>query len=331
MSHELDIRADGTASMAYVGAHAWHGLGQELKPGATIEEWQAAAGMSHTLQRSIVRYATERGQGMSAWAELSDRHVIMRSDTKKGLSIVSDNYKIVQPKAVLEFFRDMAGKAGLTLETAGVLFEGRQYWALARVGEEAQVGQGDTLRSYLLLSSSCDGSMATEGRFTSVRVVCNNTLSLSRSRDRAKSKVSHRSVFSPDDMKEALGISGRDQFSDAMADFRRLADTDLAESEVVQMTVELFKPGAAKLAQDEYIKAVKSRVVTSVLDLALNGSAKGSALDGIKGTAWGWLNAVTEHVDHKARARSEDNRRSSAWFGPGDTIKSRALEMALAA
>jgi Domain of unknown function (DUF932) len=68
-----------------------------------------------------------------------------------------------------------------------------------------------------------------------------------------------------------------------------------------------------------------------VIELALDGKAKGSNLPGVKGTAYGWLQSVTEYVDHAARARSDDNRLASAWFGPGDTIKTRAYEMALAA
>ena len=52
-------------------------------------------------------------------------------------------------------------------------------------------------------------------------------------------------------------------------------------------------------------------------------------LTAAKGTAWGLLNAVTEFVDHERRARSQEYRLDSAWFGQGASLKQRALDQAL--
>jgi hypothetical protein len=41
------------------------------------------------------------------------------------------------------------------------------------------------------------------------------------------------------------------------------------------------------------------------------------------------LNAVTEFVDHERRARSQEYRLDSAWFGQGANLKQRALDQAL--
>jgi phage/plasmid-like protein (TIGR03299 family) len=331
MAHELSIRQDGFVEHAYVGAVGWHGLGNQLEKGASIEEWQKAAGMDWRLQRSVIRYATGRDQGPDSWLEMADRHVLMRSDTKKALSVVSDKFKIVQPKAILEFFRDLVGGAGYELETAGVLFDGKRFWAMAqRDGGQAEVGKGDVIQSRLLASTSCDGTMATEVRFTNVRVVCHNTLSMAVG-DKAASRTTHRSLFNPDQVKKDLGLGAVEKFAEFMKDMRRLADTRLADQETIQMTAELFRPGAAKLASEDYIRVLRSTPVTTVLELAMDGKAKGSHFDGVKGTAYGWLQGVTEFVDHLSRAKSDDNRRISAWFGKGDDLKTRALEMALAA
>ena len=59
------------------------------------------------------------------------------------------------------------------------------------------------------------------------------------------------------------------------------------------------------------------------------GRGRGSQLEAAYGTAWGLLNAVTEYVDHERRARSNEYRMDSAWFGQGAVIKQRALEAAL--
>lgn len=56
----------------------------------------------------------------------------------------------------------------------------------------------------------------------------------------------------------------------------------------------------------------------------------GSELDGCQNTAWAAVNSITEFVDHHTRTRSDSARLANAWFGSGDTLKTLALEMALA-
>jgi len=60
-----------------------------------------------------------------------------------------------------------------------------------------------------------------------------------------------------------------------------------------------------------------------------DGKGHGADLASASGTAWGLLNAVTEFVDHERRARNQENRLDSAWFGQGAALKQRALDYAL--
>jgi len=332
MSHEITLRAHGKAEMAYADDKPWHGLGQELVPGASIEEWQVAAGMDWKIQRAIVRYAIAHDSTPDSYMSMDDRHVLLRSDTKKGLGIVSDNFKIVQPGAVLEFFRDLTAAAGFTLETAGTLFGGKRFWALAAIGETASIADpADKMKGYLLLSTACDGSMATEARYTTVRVVCNNTLGAARNAG-AKVRVTHRTTFKADCVKKELGVDvAHERFAATMQDMRRLADTRLSGTDAMLQTAELFSPGAARMAKEELLKVLDFKPVQRVAGLAIDNRAIGREMDGVKGTQWGWLNSVTQYVDHEARARSTENRINSAWFGRGAELKERAYEMCLAA
>lgn len=43
----------------------------------------------------------------------------------------------------------------------------------------------------------------------------------------------------------------------------------------------------------------------------------------------GLLNSITEFVDRHRRARSNDHRRDTAWFGQGAALKQKAWEEAL--
>jgi phage/plasmid-like protein (TIGR03299 family) len=332
MSHELSIRANGAAEMAYVGDKPWHGMGNELQAGASIEEWQVAAGMDWKIQRAMVRYAIAHGTTPESYLSMDDRHVLLRSDTKIGLGIVSDNFKVVQPGAVLEFFRDLTAAAGFSLETAGTLFGGKRFWALASIGETASIADpADKIKGYLLLSTACDGSMATEARYTTVRVVCNNTLSAARTSG-AKVRVTHRTAFKADCVKKELGVDvAHERFASTMDDMRRLADTRVTDADAMLQIAELFSPGASKLAREDLLKVIDSKPVQRVAELAIDGRAMGSGMDGVKGTQYGLLNSVTQYVDHEARARTAENRLNSAWFGKGSELKERAYEMCLAA
>ncbi|WP_306553620.1 DUF932 domain-containing protein, partial [Acidovorax sp.] len=175
-------------TMAYVGETPWHNLGQQLPAKQPIDVWAREAGMDWTIREAPVRYmATEPGTGISAASSVSalyaepmefpDQKVLYRSDTKAPLSVVSARYQVVQPKQVLEFYRDLTEVSGYELETAGVLKAGRKFWALARTGKSSALKGNDVVHGYLLLATSCDGTLATTATPTTVRVVCNNTLS----------------------------------------------------------------------------------------------------------------------------------------------------------
>ncbi|WP_414616819.1 DUF932 domain-containing protein, partial [Stenotrophomonas muris] len=91
---------------------------------------------------------------------------------------VSKRFKVVQPGEILEFYRDLTQHSGFELETAGVLKGGKKFWAMARTGQSTSLKGRDRVDGYLLLATACDGTLATTAQFTSVRVVCNNTLQI---------------------------------------------------------------------------------------------------------------------------------------------------------
>lgn len=328
MAHELTF-TNGKAEMAYIGETPWHGHGQRLTDGATIETWQAEAGMDWRILRASVRYATARDMLPESYRKMEDKVVLFRSDTGAALGVVSESYKIVQPAETLEFFRDLVASQGYVLETAGNLFGGARFWALARTGTESTIGKGDRIKQFLLLSTSADGTLATTARDTAVRVVCNNTLQLSHG---AKSngivKVTHRSTFDAAAVKRELGVTGPDGFESAMESFRAMAATPLQDLDILNATGNLIIPGYGEMTVKEQADAIeKSKPARSIAGLVLNNTAKGADMAGR--TVWGWLNGVTEHVDHHARAQSTGNRLSSAWFGPGAALKQRAAQMAV--
>jgi phage/plasmid-like protein (TIGR03299 family) len=307
-------------TMAYAGSTPWHGLGNKLSKNQPLEVWADQAGMNWQIEESPIQYITGNNPMMGELKEYPDSKVLYRSDTLDPLSVVGNRYKAVQPREILEFYRDLTDHAGFELETAGVLKGGRKLWALAKTGQSSTLKGNDQTNGYVLLATACDGSMATTAQFTSIRVVCNNTLSIAlQGNSPACVKVRHSTSFDANKVKRELGISVN-AWSSFMDEMKELSNRKINTSEAHQFISTVFSLPSSPNANQRAMKRVEE---------LYNGHGHGSLLESSKGTAYGLLNAVTEYVDHERKARSNDFRLDSAWFGQGAKLKQQALTQAL--
>ena len=312
-------------TMAYVGETPWHELGNALPPKQSIEVWAQQAGMDWEIRETPVRYLADQVGSLGSIMSFTDQKVLYRSDTKAALSVVGGRYNVVQPKAVLEFYRDLVEVSGFELETAGVLKEGKKFWALAKTGKETVLKGNDTVKGYILLATSCDGTLATTATPTTIRVVCNNTLSIALNGASSAIKVPHSTSFDAQAVKKQLGIAVS-QWDSFMYRMKTLSERKVKSHEsmnyflkVLCQTDNQVDP-AQGLMNERALKKVQSM---------FDGHGRGAELAAADGTAWGLLCAVTEFVDHEKRARSQEYRLDSAWFGQGANLKQRALDYAL--
>lgn len=313
MAHMIDTTT-GTAAIAFIGRTPWHGLGQSLTAGATIDEWTREAGLAYTVLESPVLF---RHPSATYPEVFKGRKVLHRSDNGAPLAVVSDGYRVVQPSEVMGFFERLVGLGGFQMETAGALSYGRRVWALASVGEGADVVQGDTVKPYLLLGTSYDGTMATVAKFTTIRVVCNNTITAALGANDSAVRVLHSERFDPEAVRLQLGIVAN-SWERFLVQSRQLAGVPMAATEADSFVAELLQPyhtGRIEVSDSRAYKRIRA---------LFDGAAMGAEMVG--STRWAMLNAVTEMVDHE-RGRSDNTRLESAWFGTGAALKNRALEL----
>lgn len=336
MSALLDT-SNGRVNMAYIGDVPWHRSGAPMLAGMSIDEWVKAAGLGFGVNKAPV-YAVIDGKAVA----VPNRAALYRDDTGAILGTASkSHFKVVQPREVVEFFRDLTAELGFNMETAGSLKGGQRIWGLASNGGQVRVRGNDVVKPYLLCATAYDGVQArsTEALFTTERVVCHNTLSIAVAEgereaatdDEAKAEgrpvgriaIPHSKEVNWDYMKAQLGL-----FTEAVAQFEeranRLAERTVTQAEAMQFIATLF---ASYREDGKTLTPQSQRVMAAVADAYHR--SPGSELRSADGTAWGLVNAVTYFVDHKAPARSDDNRLNSAWFGAGNDKKREAEALAV--
>ena len=158
--------------------------------------------------------------------------------------------------------------------------------------------------------------------FRSIRVVCNNTLAIALKNGTGAVKIPHSTLFDPNAVKQQLGIavSSWDEF---MYSMKLLSERKVKSNEAMAYLLRIFAEpiaGANGLPNE--------RAINKVLAM-FNGQGRGAELDSSKGTAFGLLNAVTEYTDHERRAKSDEYRLDSAWFGNGAQLKLKSIEQAM--
>lgn len=318
MPHEL-AKINGHASLAYYGPVSWHGLGTRLDAPATSGEAMRAARLDFEVE--LCPLQTECG------LPIPDRRAVVRHDTAMPLGVVGPTYRTVQNAEAFAFLDALVEEGAVRYHTAGALRDGQRVWMLARLPGEMRIGRTDDVsHPFLLLSNSHDGRSALRIHWTTVRVVCANTLQLAARRVQGQGvTIRHRGDIKSrlDEARTLLGIA-QERFRTFGDQANRLARRSLNTAEVDSYFEGLF-PDRADQKRGRS-KAIRQRMT----HLFEHGC--GQDLPGVRHTTWAAMNAVTEHVDHHRTTRGRDarvkaeNRLASAWFGGGAALKRRAFE-----
>jgi phage/plasmid-like protein (TIGR03299 family) len=328
MAHEIS-HVSGRAEMFYAGEVPWHRLGTKVDHLLTGAEALTAAGLDWTVEQRPMFFRPRSGDSV---VEVPDRVANVRSDFGTYLGTVGKTFTPIQNDTLFEF-ADALLAEGAKFETAGALRDGRRIWALARIGADVAIGDGDQVQRYMCLCNGHDGSLAFRAFLTPIRVVCANTLSASMpSRfGQGHEAVSIRHTSNAmNAVKEAQKVLGLVTASyDKLADcYRRLRAFDCTAREATDYFAALFPI-------DETTPQRKKRTAERQSDL-LTYMNRGRGADLGRGTWWAAYNAVTEQLSHQKRftgkndaARLENRMQQLVLGGPAKQIGARALALAL--
>ena len=316
MSHEVEM-VNGVAQMAYAGEVPWHGLGTKVAADLSPQQIMQQAGLDWTVQKETMTTASG--------AEIEGKKALVRSADNKVLDVVGDNWNPVQNSEAFEFFSEYCLAGDMEMHTAGSLKGGQMVWALAKVKESFDILGGDQVDSYLLFSNPHKYGKAIDVRFTPIRVVCNNTLSMSLGQNVANSvSLNHRTAFNPDSVKETLGIAS-EKFAMYKETAEFLASKQFSMDSLIQYYNDVF-PRTYKGKNPPVVKEYKDLTNNAQKAFSFLETQPGAEFGA--GSWWSALNSVTYLTDHQM-GRETDSRLTSAWFGANQTRKVKAVEKAV--
>lgn len=313
MAHNIEF-VNGEAQMAWAGETPWHGLGKEVPPDLSTDQMLKAAGLDWSVTK-IPAYATIGNKKVSVgWSALT------RSSDDKVLGVVSNDWNPVQNQEAFDFFKDFVDAGDMQMHTAGSLAGGTIVWALAKVNDSFDVFKGDQVDSYLLFTNPHKFGQGIDIRFTPIRVVCNNTLTLSLNTHSSNVfKQSHRRVFDATTAKETLGIARQ-----KLNKYKEMAEF-LGTKRYTEQKLKEYMAGVFPMTTKKEENTLNlSRAATKALELVEVQPGNKFA----PGTWWNAFNAVTFMTDHLA-GRSDETRLKSAWYGQNKNVKVKALETAV--
>lgn len=306
MSHEVE-------TLAYSGEVPWHGLGVRVDHDITPDEMLVVADLDWNVSLRPMHFQASNGD----WVR-GDRHALVRDTDERYLTAVGPHWKPTQNRDALAFFNEFTERGGMAMETAGSLKNGKHVFALGRFKREFEVVKGDPILGYLLFHNPHIFGKAVEVMETSVRVVCNNTLTAALGNVGAGKRYaqSHSLSFDMEEAKTVLGLA-----EEKMTQYEEAAKFLVKRKASKERTTEYFKQIFPTSGEKEISR--NAQMAMQVLEYQ-----PGVEIRGVGGTWWNAFNAVTYLSDHHL-GRDQDGRMASAWFGSNRGKKQEALALAV--
>lgn len=199
--------------------------------------------------------------------------------------------------------------------------QGERVWILAKLPGTMRVVGDDVSEKYVLLCNSHDGKSAVQIKFTPVRVVCQNTLTLALNEGPTWRVFHYQDVHQR--IKEANQMLGLidTQFSTMEETFRAMARVPMDANRLAEYLGGVF-PEQAEPEKEEVVQ--RDRQWSEYFF----DQGRGNRLPGVEGTLWAAFGGVTEWMDHHQTRQKTDQKVSSMWFGAGYRTKARAYSIA---
>lgn len=322
MAHNLEIK-DGKASFAST-EKAWHGLGEIVEGAMTSDEAIRKARLDYEVGLKPALIDIGKNQNIV----VPDTFITYRTDTNMPFGSVGNRYKIVQNTDAFAFFDEIVGKGAAIFETAGVLGSGERIFVSAKMPDVIQIaGTEDITETYVLLTSSHDGSGSIIAAVTPVRVVCQNTLNaaLGNTVNRVAIRHTTNAKKKLEEAHKLLGISHKyvEQVNEW---FNVLAKKSITDAQVKELVDAVFKGSKKEAVEGEENKVKESTRILNIRETVMESYFSGVGQGRILGTAWGAYNGITHYLSHVKNYKTGDVKLDSIMNGESTKIANDAFQ-----
>lgn len=330
MAHELETNGSQTA-FASLREPAWHGLGTVFNDEVNTKKMLELAHLDNWNVR------LEDVQIPDTFSSDKNYFFVTRTNPFDNtqndvLGVVGERYNVIQNEELFAFGDNILDGGG-RWETAGSIRGGRVVFGSLALERETVLdpsGVADKVKTYLLINTSHDGSIAIQASITPVRVVCANTLNLAlgahRGRNAIKQSFKIRHTQTAEGKiavaRETLGLANK-----YMDEFDKMAHAMIQQEITAAKFNEIILAAYPKPEKDAKGSIKKWENKVDVINDIYTGEFNGM----IAGTAWGAFNALTERLDWYRSSRGANNESilaAASGFDPAiNAEKNRLLKV----
>jgi phage/plasmid-like protein (TIGR03299 family) len=330
MAHDLESQ-NGKASFASFREPAWHGLGTVFTEEKNTTEMLQAANLNGWNVR-----LQDMEIPSTLTSDKSYQYVLRTNPTNNTqtdvLGIVGERYVPLQNEDLFSFGDNILDGGG-RWETAGSIKGGRVVFGSLALERETILdpsGVADKVKTYLLINTSHDGSIAIQASITPVRVVCANTLNLALNQKKKKNGVKQSFKIRHTQTAEGKIQIARETLGMAnayMDEFDIMAKAMIEKEVSAKQFNDIILAAYAKPEKDVKGAITKWENKVDIINDIYTGEFNGM----IAGNAWGAFNALTERLDWYRSARGGSNESilaSASGFDPAiNAEKNRLLKV----
>ncbi len=327
MAHDLETQ-NGVASFASFREPAWHNLGTVFDTEKNTSEMLIAANLNNWNVR-----LDELTIPSNMTSDKNYQYVVRTNPTDKSqtdvLGIVGERYVPLQNEELFAFGDNILDGGG-RWETAGSISGGRVVFGSLALERETILdpsGVADKVKTYLLINTSHDGSIAIQASITPVRVVCANTLNVALNRTKKKDgvkqsfKIRHTQTAQG---KVAVARQALGMANSYMDEFDKMAHAMIAKEISAQDFNNIILAAYPKPETDAKGSVKKWTNKVDMINDIYTGEFNGM----IAGNAWGAFNALTERLDWYRTARgvnTESMFAAASGFDPAINAEKNRL------
>ncbi len=337
MAHEIEA-IDTTFYVKNEGV-PWHGLGTPIADPLPPEECLQVAGLDWPVELWPLVTAYTDGSGKNITLPVDGHQATVRTPKRgadgefekdgvfRTLGVVGSKYRPIQQREMAVFLANLVKEGGIRIHTAGSLRGNTVVWMMGRYPKTIEVIPGDLIDLNFFAFNSHNGSLQFGAGASTMRIVCANTLmgAIGLAKENGKF-ISIRHTGDPSiKLEEAQRVLGlvENQFKQQEEIFRALAGLPMGE-DLARQAFEQLVPDPPKPANP-----TRAQNIRNALWGIYSTSPTIQQMPGVPGTAYAFVSAVTQYVDHtRGKTISADSRLYSAWFGAGSEMKDSAIHIA---